>query len=69
MKKIRRPLTLEAVTIHRKETCLHYESCLDQASALLWPSFSCEGCPNYVKAAGSEGMCYEKAASPLAWEV
>lgn len=68
MKKVFRPLDLQSVNIHRKEECLHYDSCLDEASLLLWPSFSCEGCPLYSPS-NETPICYERAASPLAWEV
>ncbi|MCP4605924.1 MAG: hypothetical protein GY847_36330 [Proteobacteria bacterium] len=68
MKKITRPLNLESVTTHRREECVHYEGCLEEASALLWPSFSCDGCKLFMAKSG-EPMCYERAASPLAWEV
>ncbi|MCP4677149.1 MAG: hypothetical protein GY854_16870 [Deltaproteobacteria bacterium] len=68
MKKICRPLNLEAVNTHRKESCLHYDGCLEEASALLWPSFSCEGCKLYMEKT-AEPVCYDRAASPLAWEI
>ncbi len=68
MKKICRPLTLETVNAHRREECLHYESCLEEASALLWPSFSCDGCGLFV-AKTTDNVCHERSASPLAWEV
>ena len=68
MKKICRPLSLDAVQDHRKERCLHYDGCLDEASALLWPSFSCEGCELYMEKV-ADSVCYERASSPLAWEL
>ena len=68
MKKIDRTLELDAVRSHRREDCLHYSNCLDEASALLWPSFSCEECERY-RQVEVEKLSYEKAASPLAWEV
>ena len=68
MKKIFHPLKLDSVNAHRKEDCLHYDGCLEEASALLWPSFSCKGCPLYnpqdIKHIHQEG-----ATSPLGWEV
>ncbi len=69
MKKICRPLTLETVDFHRREECLHYEACLEQASALLWPSFSCDGCPNYIVTAADKMMSHDKEVSSLGWEV
>jgi len=68
MKKINRPLNLESVMEHRRENCVHYEGCLDEASALLWQSFSCDGCQLFAERI-AEPVYYEKAASPLAWEV
>lgn len=68
MKKIMRTLNLESVKFHRRESCAHYESCLEEASALLWPSFSCEGCKLYT-AKRARQICYERAASPLAWDI
>jgi hypothetical protein len=67
MKKIDRPLDLKRVNAHRKENCIHYASCLEEASAMLWPSFSCAGCKQYMTK-GREINSYERAASPLAWE-
>ena len=68
MKKIERPLDLRGVPAHRKEDCIHYEGCLDEASAMLWPSFSCKGCRLFL-VRDKEPLRYERAASPLAWEV
>lgn len=68
MKKIMRPLDLDAIKRHRKEHCVHYEACLEEASALLWPSFSCEGCKLF-SAKGTRPVCHSRAATPLAWEI
>lgn len=68
MHKIDRPLTLNAVVRHRREECTHYECCLEEASALLWPSFSCEGCRLFSQRTNQPLYC-ERASSPLAWEV
>jgi len=67
MKKINRLLDLRAVSEHRHDDCLHYEACLEEASALLWPSFSCEGCKVYEKRL--EQACnWHQSCSPLAWD-
>ena len=63
-----RPLDLSAVKCHRKENCVHYEACLDEASALLWPSFSCEGCRLFI-AKTTKSVSHRRAATPLAWEI
>ena len=68
MKKVSRTLDLDSIPVHRREECLHYESCLDEASALLWPSFSCYGCALYCEKK-LEPHSYERASSALAWEV
>jgi len=67
MKRIERPLELQAIDIHRRENCIHYKGCLEEASALLWPSFSCKGCKLFFMKK-AEPVSYERAASPLAWE-
>ena len=67
MKKVNRPLEIRAVREHRREDCIHYEGCLEEASALLWPSFSCEGCKLFAPKKESEKQ-HERAASPLAWD-
>lgn len=68
MQKIDQTLRIEMVRIHRREDCNYYEVCLEEASALMWQSFSCKGCRFF-----SERTCapvtYEKSVSPLAWEV
>ncbi len=67
MKKIERPLDLNSIESHRREDCVHYRQCLEEASALLWPSFSCKDCKLFfLKKA--EPVRYERAASPLAWD-
>jgi len=68
MKKIVQPLQLGATKHHRREECQHYDACLDQASALSWPSFSCNGCKLFM-AKKSRSIVYDKAASPLAWDM
>ncbi len=68
MRKINEPLKLDAVRIHRRENCLHYEICLEEASALMWQSFSCKGCEHFT-AKACDSMTYERSMSPLAWEV
>ena len=50
MKRIENPLDMNTVTLHRREECIHYASCLEEASAMLWPSFSCAGCKQYAEA-------------------
>jgi len=68
MKKISQPLDFHLVMDHRREDCVHYAGCLEEASAMLWQSFSCKNCKQY--SVGSKSThCYEKSASPLAWEV
>lgn len=37
-------LPLDDVLLHRDESCLLYESCLDHASGKRWESFSCILC-------------------------
>ena len=68
MKKVCRPLTIDTVKAHRKEDCVHYEGCLEEASALLWPSFSCDGCEQF-SAKRNESREFERAASPLGWDM
>jgi hypothetical protein len=68
MQKVDRPLTIESVNKHRREECLHYEACLEEASALLWPSFSCSGCRLFMEKR-NRTIVYEQSASPLAWEI
>ena len=68
MKKMERPLNLDSAVDSRREDCVHYKSCLSEASTLLWASFSCEGCPLF-RCATSEGPRYDRAASALGWEV
>jgi len=67
MKRLEQPLEIARVCEHRHEECIHYNSCLEEASALLWPSFSCKSCPQYALG-GTPVMSYERAASPLAWD-
>ena len=67
MKKIKRPLDIKGVTEHRREDCVHYDGCLEEASAMLWPSFSCAGCKHFV-VKEKPIPSYERAASPLAWD-
>lgn len=69
MRKIDRPLTLESVKFHRKDNCIHYDGCLEEASALLWPSFSCQDCKLFMEKRNSVVYGSERAASPIAWEV
>ncbi len=33
--------------MHRRESCEHYDDCLDEAVANKWKSFSCLGCTNH----------------------
>ena len=68
MRKINETLKLDAVRAHRREDCIHYEICLEEASALMWQSFSCKGCEHFSPKA-CKSVSYERAASPLAWEV
>ena len=68
MQKVERPLKFETVGKHRREDCIHYEGCLEEASALLWPSFSCKGCRLFM-GRKTQTMSYEKSASPLGWEI
>lgn len=67
MKRIENPLDMNTVNLHRREECIHYASCLEEASAMLWPSFSCAGCKQYAEAEAPVPT-YDRAASPLAWE-
>jgi L-rhamnose mutarotase len=69
MQKINHPLELDMIDEHRKEDCINYSCCLDEASTLLWASFSCKGCTNYCKSSASTIQRYERNATPLAWEV
>ncbi|MDD5309668.1 MAG: hypothetical protein PHU25_20305 [Deltaproteobacteria bacterium] len=68
MKRLERTLDYGTVTDHRRENCVHYEGCLEEASALLWQSFSCSECRLFMRRP-SLILSYERAASPLAWEV
>ena len=68
MKKVTRPLEFDSISSHRKEDCARYAACLSEASALLWQSFSCCECQHYCPT-NVEQLSYEKACSPLAWEV
>ena len=68
MRKVNEPLKLDSVLIHRREDCMHYDICLEEASALMWQSFSCKGCEHFSKKT-FEPVSYERAVSPLAWEV
>jgi hypothetical protein len=67
MKKMNRLLEVRAVGEHRREDCVHYEACLEEASALLWPSFSCCGC-RLFEARTEPERSFEQYASPLAWD-
>ena len=67
MKRLEQPLEIAGVCEHRREECIHYMGCLEEASALLWPSFSCRECPLYAFG-GDPVVSYERAASPLAWD-
>ena len=49
MKKIDFFLDMKNVTAHRRDDCIHYASCLEEASAMLWPSFSCANCKQFTK--------------------
>ena len=70
MKKIMRPLDIKSVKAHRLESCIHYEGCLNEASALQWPSFSCQGCNYFIpKKRGTHPLHHLKACTPLAWEI
>ncbi len=68
MKKIEHPLDIKSVEEHRRENCVHYASCLEEASAMLWPSFSCSNCRQYTKTPARAVSSYERATSPLAWD-
>ncbi|MBN2802125.1 MAG: hypothetical protein JXR91_03425 [Deltaproteobacteria bacterium] len=68
MQKLNHELQLKEINIHRKEECVHYDDCLTEASALLWPSFSCKGCESY-HCHHTNILSYERASTPLAWEV
>jgi hypothetical protein len=67
MKRIEQPLEINRVEEHRREDCAHYMGCLEEASTLLWPSFSCLGC-RFFACGGRPALSYERAASPLAWD-
>jgi len=68
MEKICQPLEFNDVNEHRRDNCIHYGGCLEEASAMLWPSFSCKNCKQFI--ASDNNVIYrEKALSPLAWEV
>jgi hypothetical protein len=66
MKRMEQTLEITAVGEHRHEECIHYMACLEEASALLWPSFSCRDCPLFAFG-GEPIVSYERSASPLAW--
>ena len=68
MRKVNEPLKMDAVRLHRREDCVHYEVCLEEASALMWQSFSCKGCEYFCRKQ-TRPVSYERSASPLAWEV
>jgi len=68
MKKMENPLDMRNVSRHRKENCIHYASCLEEASAMLWPSFSCERCKHFAESERSS-QDYNRSASPLGWEI
>ncbi len=68
MRKVNEPLKMDAVRQHRREDCVHYEICLEEASALMWQSFSCKGCA-YFNLKQTRPVSYERSVSPLAWEV
>lgn len=67
MKRLEHPLEVRTVCRHRREECVHYDMCLKEASALLWPSFSCADCKLYFGRHGGL-VRYERAASPLGWD-
>lgn len=69
MKRVSRPLDVVAVKKHRREECVHYKGCLEEASALLWPSFTCEGCQLFFPRPATDHASYERSASPLGWEI
>lgn len=67
MQKLNNELNIQEISEHRKDDCVHYDTCLTEASALLWPSFSCKDCSNYA-CSSRRMMSYERACTPLAWE-
>lgn len=67
MKKVNRLLDLRAVQCNRREDCQHYPACLEEASALLWPSFSCDGCKLFEERRDSS-LRWGQSCSPLAWD-
>lgn len=69
MKRIDRSLHADAVQAHRREDCLHYQSCLSEASARLWPSFSCKGCELYHPESKSSSRPFDHASSPQGWDI
>ncbi len=70
MQKIPNTLKIEMVRIHRREDCNYYEVCLEEASALMWQSFSCKGCRFFAERESAPmPESYEKSASPLGWEI
>jgi hypothetical protein len=69
MKKIEQTLELARVAEHRREDCANYTGCLHEASALLWPSFSCKNCDRYIASSLCSIESYERNASPLAWDI
>ena len=68
MKKLENPLEMRNVSEHRKENCIHYASCLEEASAMLWPSFSCRSCRHFTESSRRLPR-YNSSASPLGWEI
>jgi hypothetical protein len=69
MQKIPHTLKIEMVRIHRREDCNYYEVCLQEASALMWQSFSCKECRFFSERTVPLPVNCEKSVSPLAWEV
>ncbi|MBN2339841.1 MAG: hypothetical protein JXX29_12305 [Deltaproteobacteria bacterium] len=67
MQKLNHELHIQEINEHRKDDCVHYDTCLTEASALLWPSFSCKDCSNY-SCSSRRMISYERACTPLAWE-
>ncbi len=68
MQKLDHELQYQETNEHRRESCIHYDSCLTEASALLWPSFSCKDCLNFCAHSEANIISYERACTPLAWE-
>ena len=69
MRNLNQELQIKEISEHRKEECIHYDTCLSEASALLWPSFSCKECMNYCADTEHRIISYERAAPPLAWDL